>query len=182
MIFFRIKTPEGRIRSAESMPSVGARDETLCALRSYNGMRYRTGFDWHGVQPHFWPRIARELPPRKKTPFLKSRRKGGRPRADDRRSFSAILWRLRTGGAWSRLPQEFGPAITAKRRLARWLKGTILERAWRAYLYQQSRAELERWSECFARSAAREIPFWRFGLDYIWRYEFQPLLAPGEGG
>lgn len=143
-------------------------------------MRYRTEFDWLGVQPYFWPKIARHLPPRKQTPFLKARRKGGRPRADDRRSFSAILWRLRCGGAWSRLPKQFGPARTAKRRLAEWRYGGALERAWRAYLYQQSVVELERWAECFELSANRNTLTWKFGLEHVWRHEFAPLFLRGE--
>jgi len=152
-----------------------ARHATFWGAQSYEGMNRREFYDWRGVDPWFWPRIQRELPPHKKTPFLKARRKGGRPPVDDRKAFSAILWRLRYGGDWSRLPPEFGPAITAKRRLAFWLKHGRLERAWRAYLYQQSRTELERWQQCMSLSRFREMQFWRSGLDAVWRIEFEPL-------
>ena len=133
--------------------------------------------EWDGIQPWFWPRISRELPPLKKTPFLKAHRKGGRPRSDDRQALSAILWRLRSGGIWNRLPKRFGSPATARRRLALWMKGDRLERAWRAYLDQQSRPELQRWRDCFAASAFRSVPVWRFGLDLIWRQEFAPRLG-----
>ena len=137
----------------------------------------KESYEWDGIHPWFWPRIACELPPLKKTPFLKVRRKGGRPRGDDRRALSAILWRLRSGGTWSRLPEKFGSAATARRRLAVWMKGDRLERAWRAYLNQQSQLELQRWRDCFASSAFRSAPFWRFGLDIIWHREFSPRLG-----
>lgn len=140
----------------------------------------REFYDWRGIDPWFWPRMARELPPRKKTPFLKTRRKGGRPRADDRKAMSAIFWRLRCGGDWSRLPPEFGPALLAKRCMREWLMHGRLERAWRAYLYQQSRGELERWQRCMSLSRFRETQFWRSGLDAVWRIEFEPLIIPKE--
>jgi transposase len=133
--------------------------------------------EWNGIPPWFWARVARELPPRKKTPFLKARRKGGRPQCDDRLALSAILWRLRSGATWNLLPKKFGSAATARRRQARWLKGDRLERAWRAYLYQLSRVELQRWQESFAAGAHRPKPPWRFGLDYVWKWEFAPLFG-----
>lgn len=149
--------------------------------RSYKSMliRVRKEFhEWAGIPAWFWPRIARELPPPKKTPFLKARRKGGRPRSDDRLALGAILWRLRCGGAWRRLPKRFGSAATARRRLALWLRGARLERAWRAYLVQQSPLERERWRVAFAAGALRAEPFWRFGLLLVWRREFEPELPP----
>lgn len=95
-------------------------------------------------------------------------------------ALGAIFWRLRCCGDWSRLPPEFGPAITAQRRLALWLKDGRLEKAWRAYLHQQSRYELERWQQCMSLSRFRETQFWRSGLDAVWRVEFEPLLLRGE--
>ena len=140
-------------------------------------MRIRNeAHEWNGISPSFWSRIARELPPVKKKPFLRSRRKGGRPRADDRQALSAIFWRLRCGGTWKRLPKQFGSAVTARRRLALWLRGDRLERLWRAYLFQQSRVELQRWRMSLAAAEYRSQPFWRYGLDFVWRREFEPLL------
>lgn len=132
--------------------------------------------EWLGVPPWAWPWIARQLPPPKMTPFLRSRRKGGRPRLDDRLALSAILWRLRTGGTWENLPARFGSAATARRRLALWTRGDRLERLWRAYLEQISRAERERWRDAFVSAAIRSQPDWRFGLTYVWRLEFLPLV------
>ena len=130
--------------------------------------------EWNGIEPWFWPRVARELPPLKKMPFLKKRRKGGRPRNDDREALNAIFWRLRSGGVWSRLPERFGSAATARRRLTLWTRGDRLDRAWRAYLNQQSRLELQRWRDCLGAVAFRPEKFWSFGLILIWRQEFAP--------
>ena len=93
----------------------------------------------------------------------------------------AILWRLRCGGSWSRLPPRFGSAATARRRLALWSKGDRLERAWRAYLLQQSRDELKRWRESYAAGAVRAAPVWRGYLDLVWKREFEPWLAMMDG-
>lgn len=134
--------------------------------------------EWTGIQPHCWRLVLRELPPAKKKPFLRSRRKGGRPRADARLALNAILWRLRTGGTWSRLPKQFGSAVTARRRLASWSGTGRLERAWRAYLLQQSRTELGRWRDSMAACSVRKKLLWRFGLDFVWRMEFAPKLPP----
>jgi len=141
-------------------------------------MRFRKyPYEWPGIPAWCWPRVARELPPIRKQPFLKALRKGGRPRRDDRLALGAILWRLRCGGTWSELPERFGSAATARRRLAKWQRGCILERAWRAYLYQQSRGELERWRDCFEAGAFRGDSFWRYDLDRVWRMEFAPIVA-----
>lgn len=51
-----------------------------------------------------------------------------------------------------------------------------LERAWRAYLYQQSRGELERWQRSMELSRFRETQFWRSGLDAVWQVEFEPMI------
>lgn len=141
-------------------------------------MLYRKEFhEWQGIPAWCWPRIARELPPPKKLPFLKAKRKGGRPRGDDRLALGAILWRLRCGGTWEKLPERFGSAATARRRLDRWLRGARLEKAWRAFLEQQSKSELERWRESLEAGDVRKKSFWRFGLDYVWKWEFEPVLS-----
>lgn len=134
-------------------------------------MIFRRGpHDWDGIPSWCWPRIARELPSIKKKPFLKALRKGGRPRIDDRQAFNAILWKLRTGGTWCRLPTKFGSSSSARRRLALWMKNYRLERAWVAYLYQQSAVERQRWREGLAINDCRPLPFWRARLRNYFPY------------
>lgn len=135
--------------------------------------------EWKGVETWFWPAVARQLPTSGKKPFLKARRKGGRPRVDDRLAFGAILWRMRCGGTWSRLPERFGSAVTARRRLELWTRGPRLKYAWRAFLSQQSVAELERWRDAFAATAWRASTklLWRYELESVWRSEFAARVA-----
>lgn len=44
----------------------------------------------------------------------------GIARVDDRRILSGILWRLRTGEAWAKIPPHFGPPTTCHGRFRRW--------------------------------------------------------------
>lgn len=174
MITIVIITPRGRneIRENHLM-----RRELFGVLDRMMDMLYRKEFhEWEGVPVWFWPRIAHHLTPLKRRPFLRSQRKGGRPRGDDRRPFGAILWRLRCGGAWRQLPKRFGSSATAVRRLRLWRREGRLEFAWRAYLSQQSRHDLTRWRDSFAASRSRAVPFWRWSLYLIWKTEFEPTL------
>lgn len=141
-------------------------------------MRIRkSAHEWRGIETWFWPAVERHLPRPPKKPFLRERRKGGRPRSDDRLAFGAILWRMRCGGTWDRLPERFGSALTARRRLELW-SGPPLIYAWRAFLSQQSVAELERWRDAFAAAAWRPPTrlLWRFELDRVWETEFAPRV------
>ncbi len=58
-----------------------------------------------------WAAIQALLPPPART---------GRPRADDRQTLEAILYKLEAGCAWSALPVELGDGVTAYRRLRAW--------------------------------------------------------------
>ena len=47
-------------------------------------------------------------------------RLGGKPRVDDRRVISGILYRFREGLRWRAVPQAYGPRTTLFNRLNRW--------------------------------------------------------------
>lgn len=72
-----------------------------------------------------WARIAPFLPPRKRR---------GRPRADDRRTFNGILWVLRSGARWCDLPPEYGSDSACHRRLQGWQEQGVWERVWAIFL------------------------------------------------
>ncbi len=63
-----------------------------------------------------WAIIGPMLPPRAPSA------KGGRPRLDDRKALTGILFVLKTGIAWEDLPQEMGcgSGMTGWRRLRDW--------------------------------------------------------------
>lgn len=54
----------------------------------------------------------------------------GRPRADRRKAFDAIIFRMRTGCQWNRLPKELGDDSTAHRYFQRWSANGIFRKIW----------------------------------------------------
>ena len=80
---------------------------------------------WH-VPDELWERIApilqRHDPPKRT----------GRPRADRRAVLDAVVFRLRTGRQWNRLPKEFPDDSTVHRTFQRWIELGILDRVWAA--------------------------------------------------
>ena len=57
-------------------------------------------------------------------------RRGGRRRIDQRAAFNAIIFRLRTGCQWNRLPKEFPNDSSVHRTFQRWLAQGVLDRVW----------------------------------------------------
>ena len=66
-------------------------------------------------------------------------KKGGRPRASDRKTFNGILWVLRTGAQWSEMPHRYGSYTTAWRRLKAWEENGVWDKIWRKLLQILSR-------------------------------------------
>jgi transposase len=58
----------------------------------------------------------------------------GRPRADLRGVLDAIVFRLRSGCQWNRLPQELADDSTAHRWFQRWCEDGMFERLWSVLL------------------------------------------------
>lgn len=86
-----------------------------------------------------WARIQPLLPPK---------RRFGRPRADDRRTLTAILWVLRTGARWVDLPPHLGDDSTAHRRLKRWSADGTWDRIWHTLLADLDAAGKLDWERC----------------------------------
>ena len=55
--------------------------------------------------------------------------KPGKPRVDDRRVISGILFVLKTGCRWRDVPPEYGPATTVYNRYNRWSQRGIWQKA-----------------------------------------------------
>ena len=60
--------------------------------------------------------------------------KGGRPRANDRKTLNGIIWVLRTGAQWNELPKKYGSASTAWRRLKHWEETGVWNKIWKKLL------------------------------------------------
>lgn len=73
---------------------------------------------WERIEP-----ILEEYDPPKRT---------GRPRADRRGVLDAVIFRLRTGCQWNRLPEEFPDDSTVHRTFQRWVELGVLDRIWAA--------------------------------------------------
>jgi transposase len=56
----------------------------------------------------------------------------GRPRADLRRVLDGIIYQLRTGCQWNRLPREYGPDSTVHRWFQRFVADGVFETVWAA--------------------------------------------------
>jgi transposase len=54
----------------------------------------------------------------------------GRKRIDQRATFDAILFRLRTGCQWNHLPQEYPDDSSVHRTFQRWVERGVFDRLW----------------------------------------------------
>ena len=54
----------------------------------------------------------------------------GRRRVDPRQMLNGIIYRLRSGCQWNRLPKELGDDSTIHRTLQRWVELGVLSRMW----------------------------------------------------
>ena len=55
---------------------------------------------------------------------------GGRPRIDLRAALNGIIFRLRSGCQWNRLPDRFGDDSSVHRWFQRWCINGVFERIW----------------------------------------------------
>jgi len=56
----------------------------------------------------------------------------GKPRVDDRRVISGIVFVIKSGCRWCDCPSEYGPAKTIYNRFVRWAERGVWERLFRA--------------------------------------------------
>jgi transposase len=102
------------------------------------------------VTDDLWAAIAPLLPPEPEKP------KGGRPRCDDRAALGGILYVLRTGIGWERLPYEaFGcSGMTCWRRLRDWQQAGVWDDLHRVLLERLAAADGIDWSRAAIDSAS----------------------------
>lgn len=60
----------------------------------------------------------------------------GRPRADWRKVVNGIIFRMRSGCQWNRLPKMFGDDSTVHRWFQRWAQDDIFEELWAELLLE----------------------------------------------
>ena len=74
---------------------------------------------WQRIEPILWE----DAPPKPKA-------HGGRPRINWRSAINGIIFRLRTGCQWNKLPKHFGDDSSVHRWFQRWCGNGIFERTW----------------------------------------------------
>lgn len=109
----------------------------------------------------FWERIKPLLPQPKSR--LRRRRGrllhiGGRPRADDRKIMTAILYTLRTGCQWNAIPEEYGSGKTANRYFLRWVRAAVFRQMWQAGLTEYDEVKGIAWTWQAADGAQTKAP------------------------
>lgn len=77
------------------------------------------------------------------------KRKGGRPRANDRKTIEGILWVLKTGAQWYMMPRRYGTPSTCWRRLKRWGEDGTWEWIWKRLLTTLSKEDKIDWAVAF---------------------------------
>jgi transposase len=102
------------------------------------------------VSDELWAVIAPLLPSEPAKP------KGGRPRLDDRRVFTGIIFVLKSGIGWELLPRELGcgSGMTCWRRLRDWTQAGVWERLHRELLQRLADAGKLDWSRASLDSAS----------------------------
>src|SRR5215212_4994508 len=103
------------------------------------------------VSDDLWETIQPLLPPERRRPQGR-----GRPRIPARAVLCGIVYVLKTGIPWKRLPTElgFGSGVTCWRRLKEWQKAGVFSLLFRALLDRLGRRGLIEWSRACVDSAA----------------------------
>lgn len=106
------------------------------------------------VTDELWAMIAPLLPAEPAKP------KGGRPRLDDRKALTGIIFVLKSGIPWEMLPQEMGcgSGMTCWRRLRDWQEAGVWARLHRVLLERLQAAEQIDWSRASLDSASVPAP------------------------
>jgi putative transposase len=58
----------------------------------------------------------------------------GRPRVDQRAALDAIIFRMRSGCQWNRLPKEFPDDSSVHRTFQRWIELGVLDLIWESLI------------------------------------------------
>ena len=99
---------------------------------------------WEQIHP-----VILEMDPPKST---------GRKRVDPRRILDGIIFRMRTGCHWNRLPGELGDDSTIHRTFQRWVRLGVLERIWAVLIEECAELGAVEWqaADCAMGKAGRK--------------------------
>ena len=128
---------------------------------------------WEQIHP-----VILEMDPPKST---------GRKRVDPRRILDGIIFRMRTGCHWNRLPGELGDDSTIHSTFQRWVRLGVLERIWAVLIEECAELGAVEWQWQAADCAMGKA---RFGGDSVGRNPTdrgkagrkRSVLVDGSGG
>ena len=102
------------------------------------------------VSDQLWAAVEPRLPPEPPKP------RGGRPRVDDRKALTGIVFVLLTGIPWEHLPRAVAgcSGMTCWRRLRDWQRAGVWERLHRELLNRLGEADQIDWSRASLDSAS----------------------------
>lgn len=102
------------------------------------------------VSDELWELVGPLVPPRKRSP------KGGRPPVGNREAFTGIVFVLKTGLPWNRLPREMGcgSGATCNRRFHAWADAGVWTKVHRVLLDYLGRAGEIDWSRAVIDTAS----------------------------
>lgn len=106
------------------------------------------------VSDELWAVIEPLLPPEPPKP------KGGRPRIDNRKALTGIVFILRSGAPWEMLPKEMGcgSGMTCWRRLKEWHEAGVWDNLHQALLDRLGQADDIDWERACVDSASVPAP------------------------
>jgi transposase len=109
------------------------------------------------VSDELWSLVSPLLPP---VPQKGKGTLGGRPRLDDRKCLTGILFILKTGIPWEDLPQEMGcgSGMTCWRRLEEWMEAGVWQRLHLLLLNHLQAAHKIDWSRACLDSCSVASP------------------------
>ena len=71
--------------------------------------------------------------------------RGGRPRAEDKKTVEGIIWVLTTGAQWNEVPAKYGSGRTCWRRFTQWKKQGVWKKIWQHLLVMLDRDNKLTW-------------------------------------
>ncbi len=125
-----------------------------------------------GLSDGLWAQLERRIPRRVQGP------QGGRPPVDDRRVLEGIVFVLRTGVGWHRMPSAFGSWMTCWRRLRQWQSAGVWERLQEAMASEPETASID-WSQVTRRQQKNSASFPRT-LHGLRATTSEPAMAPTD--
>jgi putative transposase len=131
---------------------------------------------WELIEPIF----LKDAPPKPKA-------HGGRPRIDWRSAVNGIIFRLRSGCQWNKLPKQFGDDSSVHRWFQRWNRNGTIKQVWAALVEESDELGAVDWRW---QSADGRLGKARFGGKNVGKNPTdrgkngtkQSLLVEGDGG